>query len=236
MKLPVLNGVIDRRILLNYKVLPGIAAKLLPSGLEPIVINGYASAGICLLRLKNIGVRGTPSCARISSENAAHRFLVRSTESGKVAYGVYIPRRDTDSVLNVVLAGQMFSWPHYHASFQTEESNGRYHVTMKSNDGHATVEVRARIAETFPSASMFRSLDDASATFCKSSTGLSPSRTGGKLKSIRLQTRTWQVKPLEVEHLYSSYFEDRTVFPEGSIQFDNGLLMEGIEHEWLPND
>ena len=30
----------------------------------------------------------------------------------------------------------------------------------------------------------------------------------------------------------SSYFDDRAVFPAGSIEFDCALLMRGIEHEW----
>ena len=30
----------------------------------------------------------------------------------------------------------------------------------------------------------------------------------------------------------SSYFENENVFPKGSVNFDNALLMTGIEHEW----
>ena len=30
----------------------------------------------------------------------------------------------------------------------------------------------------------------------------------------------------------SSYFDDHSVFPAGSIEFDCALLMRGIEHEW----
>jgi hypothetical protein len=54
MELPVLDGIIDRRILVNYRVKPEVVKALLPPHLDPWVINGYASAGICLLRLKNV--------------------------------------------------------------------------------------------------------------------------------------------------------------------------------------
>jgi len=47
-----------------------------------------------------------------------------------------------------------------------------------------------------------------------------------------LNTFKWEVKPLEVKRVKSSFFEDQSVFPKGSIQFDNALLMENIEHEW----
>jgi len=30
----------------------------------------------------------------------------------------------------------------------------------------------------------------------------------------------------------SSFFEDRALFPPGSVEFDCALLMRGIEHEW----
>jgi hypothetical protein len=30
----------------------------------------------------------------------------------------------------------------------------------------------------------------------------------------------------------SSFFEDGSLFPRGSIEFDCALLMRGIEHEW----
>ena len=30
----------------------------------------------------------------------------------------------------------------------------------------------------------------------------------------------------------SSFFEDESLFPRGSVGFDCALLMRGIEHEW----
>ena len=69
MEMPVLNGIIDRRMLINYRVHPYVVKALLPEHLDPLIINGFASAGICLLRLKNIGVKHSPSFLRITSEN-----------------------------------------------------------------------------------------------------------------------------------------------------------------------
>ncbi|WP_295676198.1 hypothetical protein [uncultured Empedobacter sp.] len=37
---------------------------------------------------------------------------------------------------------------------------------------------------------------------------------------------------MEVSHVKSSFFEDETIFPKGSVQFDNAILMTNIEHEW----
>jgi hypothetical protein len=232
MQLPVLNGIIDRRILINYRVRPDVVQALLPSHLEPLVVNGYASAGVCLLRLKNIGIRYSPPWLRIASENAAHRFLVRFRGGKEKSNAVYIPRRDTDSMLNVVLAGKLLSWPHFPATFAVEEAKGSYSVKMQSKDGHASLDIKAQITDSFPGDSMFASIDHASCCFEGCSAGISPSAHPERFKMIRLKTKTWTVSPLRILSLRSSYFEDASLFPPGSIQFDHALLMEGIEHEW----
>jgi len=35
-----------------------------------------------------------------------------------------------------------------------------------------------------------------------------------------------------VLNVKSGFYENEAVFPKGSIQFDNALLMTGVEHEW----
>lgn len=233
MNMPVLNGIIDRRILINYRVKPDVVKALLPPHLEPLIINGYASAGICLLRLKNIGMKYSPSFLRITSENAAHRFLIKYKDGDSDIQGVYIPRRDTDSMLNVLLAGKIFSWPHYSAHFQVDEANGNYALQMQSKDSYSSLSVEAQLTNTFPADSMFDSIDHASNCFHSCPIGISPSSIPNRFKTICLKTKTWKVKPLQVHKLGSGFFENRSLFPEGSLQFDNALLMEGIEHEWL---
>ena len=233
MELPVLDGIIDRRILINYRIKSEVVKLLLPPHLDPLVINGYASGGICLLRLKNIGVKHSPSFLRINSENAAHRFLVTFTRRGQLHKGVFIPRRDTDSLLNVLLGGKMFSWPHYSAAFEVEEETGRYAVSLRSKDGKIELETVSQLTTDFPTNSMFDSIGQASSCFENCPTGISPSTRAKKFKSIQLKTKTWDVKPLQVHSLKSSFFDNRSLFPHGTIEFDNALLMEGIEHEWI---
>lgn len=191
MELPVLNGIINRRILINYRVKPEIVRALLPSHLEPLIVNGYASAGICLLRLKNIGIKYSPSFLRITSENAAHRFLVKFHDGTKEVHGVYIPRRDTDSMLNVELAGRLFSWPHYSALFEAKEGNGKYSVKMRSTDDHSTLQIDAHVTEAFPTDSMFESIHHASDCFKSCRVGVSPSTKPKRFKQIELHTKTW---------------------------------------------
>jgi hypothetical protein len=40
------------------------------------------------------------------------------------------------------------------------------------------------------------------------------------------------MEALAVENACSSFFEDASRFPAGTVEFDCALLMRGIEHEW----
>jgi hypothetical protein len=56
MRLPVIEGLIKRRILANYRVDPAVLAPLLPPPFRPKLHAGFAIAGICLIRLDKIRV------------------------------------------------------------------------------------------------------------------------------------------------------------------------------------
>jgi hypothetical protein len=232
MKIPVIRGVIDRRILVNYHVDPAVVAPLLPSPFRPKVVHGVGLAGICLIRLRQVRPAFLPPWLGISSENAAHRVAVEWDEDGAVREGVYIPRRDTDSRLNAWAGGRLFPGTHHHAKFTVEEGDDRYHVALRSDDGLTRVEVRGRRAAALPASSVFGSADEASAFFRAGSLGYSATAQPSRFEGLELRCLTWRAEPLAVEAVRSSFFEDESLFPRGSIGFDCALLMRGIEHEW----
>jgi hypothetical protein len=49
---------------------------------------------------------------------------------------------------------------------------------------------------------------------------------------MELRCHNWQVELLAIESVSSSFFDDETQFPRGSIDFDSALVMRNIEHEW----
>lgn len=73
MRLSTIQGVIDRRILVNYRVAPEVAARLFPAPFRPKLANGYAVAGICLIRLKQnpTGLRLRPRRHRVGERGAS---------------------------------------------------------------------------------------------------------------------------------------------------------------------
>lgn len=232
MKIPIIRGIIDRRILVNYRVDRTVLRKLLPEPFRPKVVNDVAVAGICLIRLDHIRPTALPEVLGISSENAAHRIAVEWEENGHLREGVYIPRRDTSSRLNTMLGGRLFPVIHHHARFDVAESDDHYRIVMNSDDGETHVALEASIAQALPAQSVFGSLEAASGFFEKGSVGYAPSLRSGELHALELRSFGWKVQPMNVERVESSFFGNAAVFPVGSVEFDCALLMRAIEHEW----
>lgn len=229
MRIPIINGLIDRRILVNYIADPGVVARVLPPSFRPKLHNGYAVVGVCLIRLKQVTMKGLPSIFGIASENGAHRVAVEWNEGDEVRQGVFIPRRDTSSWINVLAGGRVFPGKHYRAAFDVRESGSDLRVGFTSSDG-TRVHVQGRMGDDLISSSVFRSLEAASSFFEAGALGYSPN--GRSLDGIRLEVKDWHVRSLQVSDQYSSFFSNEKVFPKGSVQFDHALLMRGMSHEW----
>lgn len=207
-------------------------AAVLPKPFRPKLVEGYAIGGICLIRLKRIRPKFFPIPWGISSENAAHRIAVAWDIDGETQEGVYIPRRDTNSRLNSLAGGTIFPGVHHHAQFNVKESGNHFHITMNSDDDSANVKVDGTIHDEFPNSSIFDSLTSASRFFEEGSLGYSDTREPGKFDGLELRCQNWGVESMAIESVKSSYFEDTSRFPAGSVEFDCSLLMRGIDHEW----
>jgi len=231
MYLPRIQGVIDRRILVNYRVDADVLARLIPSPFRLHLVDGFGMAGICLIRLKGLRPRAFPACVGIGSENAAHRIAVEWDEDGTIRHGVYIPRRDSSSLWNALAGGRIFPGIHHRSRFSVVETPNDFHVEFQSRDG-THVAVEGAIAQGLPAGSVFGSLPQASQFFACGSVGYSPGRRPNCLDGIELCTRDWNMTPLAIRRVESSVFSNTTIFPRGSIDFDCALLMRDVAHEW----
>ena len=232
MRIPVLRGLIDRRILVNFRLDPEAVKRVLPAPFRPKLVKGHAMGGICLIRVKEVRPRLLPGFVGIGSENGALRFSVQWDEDGEVREGVYIPRRDTDSALNHLAGGRVFPGEHNKAEFNIEEKENEIDFAMKSVDGKVSVRLKGAISEDFPANSIFSSLAEASKFFEKGSLGYSVTKSGKCLDGINLEIKDWQVEILKLDFVESSFYNNPNVFPQGSIEFDHVLLMKNVAHEW----
>ena len=232
MKIPAIQGIIKRRVLINYRADPSIVQNLIPNGFKPKLYKTHAIVGICLIRLESIRPKHFPKFVGISSENAAHRIAVEWKGNGENKEGVFIPRRDTDSTLNHLAGGTLFPGEHHKANFQIEETQNEIEYSMDSNDGEVSLNFVGNSTDEFPNDSVFASLQEASDFFEKSSLGYSSNKSGRNLDGVQLSIADWRVSPLEINHVESSFYNDQSIFPKGDIEFDHALLMQNIEHQW----
>ena len=232
MKIPSLVGTIDRRILVNFRAELSVLRKFLPEPFEPLSVNGYGIVGICFFQLKDLRIKGAPSLLGYRSENSAHRISIQWEENGKRKTGVYIPRRDTSSVLNALAGGRVFSGAHRLAKFHVKEEEGTFDISFQGKDG-TSFYINAQESSNFPMGSLFKTLDRASAFFKRGNIGYAPRYKLEIFDGIELHIPQWEVQALRVNKVETGFFEDLTHFPKGSIYFDHALLMKNCEHEWI---
>jgi len=230
--LPVVAGLIARRILVNFRAKPEVITPLLPAPFRPHLVNGYALVGICLIRLEQLRPKGLPAVLGISTENAAHRIAVIWDNAGITKEGVFILRRETNTPAIALAGGRLFPGEHHLADFQTTDNGEHITMDIKTPDHQADVKLTAHAATQVMPGSIFQSMEQASKFFCDGSIGYSPNQRTGELEVMELRTLNWAMQPLTIETAHSSFYADSKRFPAGSIELDSAFIMRGIEHEW----
>jgi hypothetical protein len=225
-------GLLDHRILINFRVDPEIMRKNIPPYFTPKIVSGYAIGGICQVSLSEIRPKGLPAIVGTKSHNAAHRVAV-SSPAGE---GVYVIRRDTSSPLNALLGGRFFPGVHGKADFNISSNNDIYNVIINSNDGKPFIKISGIISDSLPAGSVFKSTDDASEFFRGGNIGWSLNLNGDGYETVELKTMEWKIQPLETSEVYSDYFMNNQSFPAGSVEFDSAMIMRGLEHSWLRHE
>lgn len=230
--LPILEGTIARRILLNFRVRPEALAELLPDSVTAEQHNGWAIAGVCLIRLEKLRPKGLPSGVGISSENMAHRIAIRYASKNGTKPGVFIWRRETDRKMVQLLGGRVFPGVHHAASFAVEEDADGISMNVHTDDGQTDIAFSASYLRRWQPTPAFSSFEDVSGFFRQGDCGFSCSLHGDKLEGMQLRMLRWEMTPLKVQLKRAAFYFESTRFPAGSVQFDCGLAMRGLPHEW----
>jgi hypothetical protein len=227
-----LEGVIRRRILLNFRVDPSAVVPLLPAPLEVLTYQGFAIVGVCLIGLAQLRPKGIPGALGLSSENMAHRIAIRYPAPDGMHDGVFIWRRETDQRLVTLLGGRLFPGVHNGAGFTVDEDRDGLSVAVKTKGGLADVHFAGSFESAWPPDSVFPTFDDAVDFFRRGDCGFSCSLRAGRLDGLRLKTLQWEMRTLRPRRLYSAFFQDGERFSSKVIHFDCALLMRDIPHEW----
>lgn len=105
-------------------------------------------------------------------------------------------------------------------------------MALNSVDAETHLTVEGRVASRLPDSSVFDSVGEVSEFFERGSLGYSATRRDGEFDGLELRTFNWQVQPLAIDKVESSFFDNQRLFPVGSVAFDCALLMRDIQHEW----
>jgi hypothetical protein len=223
--------VIERRLLVNFRVRPDQVARHLPEGLRPQLVQGVGVAGICLIRLSQLRPHGIPGTLGMTTENVAHRFAVEWDEDGVTRSGVYVPRRDSSSGVSVLAGGRLFPGSHLRASIRVRETERDLTISVHNHKQPMTIKVSTSDAASLES-SLFATTDEAIQFFRNGSRGYSPSLSGSCLEGVQLHCERWEATPVVINEIYSSFFEDPKCFEPGSVVVDCGLIMRNLPARW----
>src|SRR5215471_13137261 len=211
--LPVLQGMIARRVLLNFRADPQVVQRLLPGPFEVESYQGCAIVGVCLIRLQQLRPRRLPARIGFSSENMAHRVAVHYPTAGKMKPGVFIWRRETDQRLVRVFGGRLFPGVHHGAKFLTVEDEDGICMNVRSDDGETDISFSASYSHAWLSGSAFKSLDEASQFFQRGDCGFSCSLDGHAVEGMQLKVTQWDLKPLDVQLKSAAFYFNPSRFP-----------------------
>lgn len=219
------RGTIRRRLLVNAVVDPDEAARRLPHGLRPHVIEHGTVVGCCLLEIKAIRPAGVPAVVGQRLRAAAHRISVEwEDESGATVTGVYVPVRHTDSRLAAVLGGRWFPGVHDRARIEVPASDFDLRWQIEPFDA-AGVGVRAAVS--LRSADEVGAMcDQVGATCLGASVGLSPDRHG-RLEAARMEPTHRDAQAVIIEELESGFVDSFT-----TARLSTSYLMFDADVTW----
>lgn len=226
-----ISGLIERRLLVSYRIDPERVAALLPPPFRPQVVSGHAIGGVCFIRMSALRPARLPLAAGLTSENAAHRFAVEWDDEHGRHTGVYIPRRDTSSRITAALGASVFPGAHHLARFSVAESAGVIRIAVRSRDRAASLSVTA-VSATELHSGLFASLGEATDFFRNGVMGFSPSAADGCLDGVQLHSASWAARPMTISAMSSSLFDNAVTFPHGTCVLDSAMVMTNIPVRW----
>ncbi len=232
-QLPVITGLLDRRILLNYSLDPDYLKRFLPSPFKPRLFNGVGVGGICMIRFSGLRPKFVPPFMGIDSENAAHRIAVEWEFNDKKFEGVYIPKRNTASQFNYITGGKIFPGIFQMSKFDVNEQSDNYQIKITpSGQNQPMVEFQGEASTKLSEKSIFPALKVASDFFAKGAIGYSLSADKSHFQGMELRMLQWDIQAMNIKQASVHLFENSSSFPVGTAKLDSAMLMKNLRHEW----
>jgi uncharacterized protein YqjF (DUF2071 family) len=158
-------GVVCERFLLTYRVEPRLIRALAPGPFDPVVRDGVAFAGVCLVEVRDMRPERLPAWLGFHYHEAVYRLIVEydSPTAGPLR-GIVAPRSDANHPA-IALGGRLLSHYPFHLARIDKQRHGD-HVALRQRtlDGGGDVDATFLVdpaRRALPAGSAFASLDEA---------------------------------------------------------------------------
>lgn len=221
----VFRGFLERRVLVNYRVAPGVLERLLPPRTHLRLCRGVGIATVSLVRQSHVRPRFLPAALGLSSDSAVYSICVEGDGGRSSAADLVALRRETSSWFS----SRMLHGLYQHARFEVCDDIDHLRVRVTGDDGTPCIALDGMPTPQLPAQSVFRSLAEASA-FCGCPVGR-PAQTALRLEGP-LPACEAKYEPLAISQLQVSFFDNTSLFPPGTAVFDSALVLRHLEHQW----
>jgi hypothetical protein len=134
--------------------------------------------------------------------------------------------------VNVAMGDRLFPGMHHRADFDVAEGEDSISVAFTGRDSKCHVDATVDMSDELTDSQLFGSTTEASNFFRTGAAGYSPTRRSSRLDGLELRTTAWRIEAASICHVRSSLFDDRAVFPAGTIHLDSALVMRNVPVEW----
>lgn len=233
MKRSTVKGLIDWKILINYKVELSVLQQYLPKPFFPRSIRGFGLVGIAVTKQKGVRSIGRPAPLGLNAMLVEHQAAVTWEDGGRLRHGLYIPRRDTSSLLQLMMGDRLSGGLHHLARIRARIRQDRYVVSMRGmNQEGVRAKLMAKLTDRFPMGSVMKELETAVSFFESGKVAYSPLYKHSIFEGVEWNAQDFSIQPLRVERLEGNYWEEIAGFPKKSIFFDHAILIQGAPYQW----
>lgn len=227
---PAIHGVVDHRVLVNYRVDPEDLDTALPGPFRGREVgeSGKGIGTVCLTKIENARPKFAPESVGVSVRSVTHRIYAEMETARGNRFCAYAPVRGVSSRFCAVVGRRALPAELDCAEFSVGERGDTQQMRVDCGGEYASVEFRETDREEVDEDSVFYSVESASVFLCEGGVEYSPLGDGYRYGGVEFCPSERELEPVDVADARSSYFETL------GGAFDSAFRMEGIEHEWQP--
>jgi hypothetical protein len=214
-----LNAHLRRWLLVTYRVDPAVIEASLPFPLRPRLIGGWGVAAVCFTTLGQ-------------TENAGHSFAVEWDYFDGTHAGMYVARRDTDSLLTSHAGGRFFPGVQNPSAFRVADRSELLRVHVLSHDKEVETSLTVEPGPGFQPSTLFASIDEAIQFFSGSRAEYALTRDPLRLDGVAVTTDLSVIEPVRLVAATSTFFGNDLLFPPCSAYVDSAFLMRDVSVDW----